>query len=208
MPHASTIPASIATPTVTPTRWPTPTSASERPMSIPVTALAPARTYRCTSPTKTFVATIAANAALAIELQTTVARPAAFSATAARSPVPPAPMPAPTRSTSAAATPSGYGRSLPVTIARRSGTLYMTPRIPPTAQIPNDSQNGNPVHQPTITSPGSTKMIDESVPAAEATVCTMLFSQIVALRNARNTAIEMTAAGIDEANVSPTFSPR
>ncbi len=41
-PHASTMPASIATPTVTPTRWPTPTSASESPMSRPVTD-APAR---------------------------------------------------------------------------------------------------------------------------------------------------------------------
>src|ERR1700694_2575793 len=123
---------------------------------------------------------IAANAALATELHTTVANPALFSATAAGSA--PASVPAalaPTFSTSAAATPSGYGRSLPVTIARRSGTLYMTPRIPPTAQMPNDCQYGNPVHQPTMIRPGSTKMIDESVPAAEATVCTMLFSQIV-----------------------------
>jgi hypothetical protein len=74
--------------------------------------------------------------------------------------------------------------------------------------MPNDSQNGNPVHQPTITKPGSTKITDESVPAAEATVCTMLFSQIVEVLNPRKIAIEMTAAGIDEANVNPTFSPR
>ena len=51
-------------------------------------------------------------------------------------------------------------------------------------------------------------MIDESVPAAEATVWTMLFSQIVEVRKARSTAIEMTAAGIDEAKVKPTLSPR
>ncbi len=38
---------------------------------------------------------------------------------------------------------------------------------------------GKPVHQPIITRPGSTKMMDEIAPAAEATVCTMLFSWIV-----------------------------
>ena len=43
-----------------------------------------------------------------------------------------------------------------------------------------DSQNGNPVHQPTMTRPGSTKMIALSVPAAEAIVWTILFSWIVA----------------------------
>src|SRR5665213_2839011 len=35
----------------------------------------------------------------------------------------------------------------------------------------------------------------------------MLFSQIVEVRNARSTAIDITAAGIDDANVSPTLSP-
>src|ERR1700733_7593024 len=78
------------------------------------------------------------------------------------------PAPVPTFRTSAAATPSGYGRSDPVTSARRSGTLYITPRMPPIAQIANDSRNGKPLHHPIITSPGSTKMIAESVPAAEA----------------------------------------
>ena len=75
-------------------------------------------------------------------------------------------------------------------------------------QIRNEVQNGKPVHQPTITRPGNTKMIDDSVPAAEATVWTMLFSRIVAPRKALSTAIEITAAGIDDAKVSPTFSPR
>ena len=75
-------------------------------------------------------------------------------------------------------------------------------------QIRNDVQNGNPVHQPTMTRPGSTKMIDDKVPAADATVCTMLFSRIVAPRKALSTAMEMTAAGIDDAKVSPTFRPR
>jgi hypothetical protein len=48
--------------------------------------------------------------------------------------------------------------------------------MPPSAQIAKEIQNGKPVHQPIITRPGSTKIIDDSVPAAEATVCTMLFS--------------------------------
>ena len=51
-------------------------------------------------------------------------------------------------------------------------------------------------------------MIAESVPAADATVCTMLFSRIDESLNAARTAIEMTAAGIDEAKVSPTRRPR
>src|SRR6476620_12790857 len=72
----------------------------------------------------------------------------------------------------------------------------------------NDCQTGNPVHQPTITSPGSTKMIAESVPAADATVCTMLFSRMDESLTALRIAIEITAAGIDEANVSPTLRPR
>src|SRR5438093_12449043 len=82
----------------------------------------------------------------------------------------------PTLSTSAHATPSGYGRSEVVTRARRSGIEYIPPRIPPSAQIQNEIQNGNSVHQPIMIRPGSTKMIDESVPAAEATVWTMLLS--------------------------------
>ena len=51
-------------------------------------------------------------------------------------------------------------------------------------------------------------MIAASVPAAEATVWTMLFSRIEAPRKARSTAIEITAAGIEVANVSPILSPR
>jgi len=61
---------------------------------------------------------------------------------------------------------------------------------------------------PTITSPGKTKMIAESVPAAEATVWTMLFSRIVESFTALRIAIEITAAGIDEAKVRPTLRPR
>src|SRR5882757_8221679 len=85
---------------------------------------------------------------------------------------------------------------------------YITPNTPPRAQINVETQYGNPVHQPTITRPGSTKMIDESVPAAEATVWTILFSWIVDPLNPRNMAIEMTAAGIDVEKVSPALSPK
>ena len=84
----------------------------------------------------------------------------------------------------------------------------MTPRMPPSAQIRNEIQNGNSVHQPIMIRPGSTKMIDESVPAAEATVWTILFSCTVALRKLRRMAIEITAAGIDVEKVSPALRPK
>src|SRR5712691_5528280 len=71
-----------------------------------------------------------------------------------------------------------------------------------------DCQKGNPVHHPTITSPGSTKMIAESVPAADATVWTMLFSRMDESLKTLRTAIEITAAGMDDATVRPTLSPR
>ena len=111
-------------------------------------------------------------------------------------------------STSAQATPSGYGRSDWVTSARRSGMVYITPRMPPAAHTPKDIQNGKPVHQPTITSPGNTKMMLVSVPAAEATVCTMLFSWMVAPRRLRRMAMEMTAAGMEVEKVMPALRPK
>ena len=84
----------------------------------------------------------------------------------------------------------------------------MTPSTPPSAQIVNEVQYGKPVHQPRITSPGNTKMIDDSVPAADATVWTTLFSWIVEPLKPRNMAIEITAAGIEVANVRPAFRPK
>jgi hypothetical protein len=95
-----------------------------------------------------------------------------------------------------------------VTSARRKGIEYITPRIPPNTQMAHETQYGKPVHHPIMTIPGSTKMMEESVPAADATVCTMLFSCIVAPRTARSTAIEITAAGIEVAKVSPALSPK
>jgi hypothetical protein len=51
-------------------------------------------------------------------------------------------------------------------------------------------------------------MIADSVPAADATVCTMLFSRIEESFTTLRIAIEITAAGIDDAKVRPTLSPR
>src|SRR5436190_530464 len=100
--------------------------------------------------------------------------PPARTATTAPAPQPSAPAPAP-QQTRPAATPA----ALPAAAAneafayRRSGIVKSTPSTPPLKQMRNDCQKGNVVHQPMITSPGSTKMIAESVPAADATVWTM-----------------------------------
>src|SRR5215472_1671285 len=85
---------------------------------------------------------------------------------------------------------------------------YRTPNTPPSPQTSAEVQYGKPVHQPTITRPGSTKINEERVPAAEATVWTMLFSWTVEPANPRRMAMEMTAAGIDVEKVSPALSPK
>ena len=74
--------------------------------------------------------------------------------------------------------------------------------------MPKVVQKGKPVHQPIITRPGRTKITELIAPAAEATVWTTLFSQMVESLKARSRAIEMTAAGIEEAKVKPTLRPR
>ena len=83
-----------------------------------------------------------------------------------------------------------------------------TPSTPPDSASRKDVQNGKPVHQPTITRPGSTKMIDAIAPADEQTVCTMLFSRILEPWNTPRSAIEITAAGREVAKVRPIFRPR
>jgi hypothetical protein len=83
-----------------------------------------------------------------------------------------------------------------------------TPITPPAAHTPKLCQNGNPCQCPTITSAGSTKITEDKVPAAEACVCTMLFSRILPPPSSRSTAMEITAAGMELAKVSPTFRPR
>ena len=60
--------------------------------------------------------------------------------------------------------------------ARAAGTTIRRPMMPPTRQTATVIQYGNPVHHPIITRPGSTKMIADNVPAADAIVWTMLFS--------------------------------
>src|SRR4051812_32162327 len=139
-----------------------------------------------------------------IEPQRTASNPARLCSTSAAFALSPLPI----LRTSAHATPSGYGRSEFVTNARRNGIEYITPRIPPSAQIRNEIQNGKPVHQPIMIRPGRTKMIDDRVPAAEATVWTMLFSWTVAFLKLRRIAIEITAAGIDVEKVRPALRPK
>ena len=95
-----------------------------------------------------------------------------------------------------------------MTSARRSGTEYMTPRVPPITQTASVVQYGKPCHQPIMIRPGSTKMIAARVPAADAIVWTMLFSRIEWPRKYRRIAIEITAAGMAVAKVRPTLRPR
>ena len=114
----------------------------------------------------------------------------------------------PTFKISAAARPSGYGRSLLTTMARRRGIVNRTPSDPPQEQSSNVCQNGNPCQYPIISRPGKMKIMADSVPAADACVCTMLFSRILECLNMCRIAIEITAAGMEDEKVKPTFSPR
>ena len=52
------------------------------------------------------------------------------------------------------------------------------------------------------------KMMADSVPAADACVCTMLFSRILDPFAILRMAMEITAAGMADEKVSPTLSPR
>ncbi len=196
----TTTPSRIASPAESPIRCPAPSSANDSPALTPV-APAPTRKKRAASPAISRVCVRIEKPAAASVLATIADRPLALSA-------PPWRLSSPTLSTSAAARPSGKGSTVSTTSARRSGTENITPRMPPVAVIVAVVTNGKPCHQPIITRPGSTKMIAASVPAADATVCTILFSRIVESRNARSTAIEITAAGIEVAKVSPILSPR
>ncbi|CFU80756.1 Uncharacterised protein [Bordetella pertussis] len=80
--------------------------------------------------------------------------------------------------------------------------------MPPAPQMARVCQNGKPCQCPIMTRAGRMKMMADKVPAAEACVCTMLFSRMLASRNIRSTDMEITAAGIAEENVRPTFRPR
>src|SRR4029078_12244596 len=164
-PHPINAPISIAIPTDKPTKCPIPRRANDKKKSYPLTApRLPIRKVCATSAANTCVWTTTANTAATIEPQSTASRPAfpcSMSEACLES------LLLPTLSTSAHATPSGYGKSEVGTSARRRGIEYITPRIPPSAQIQNEIQNGNSVHQPIMIRPGSTKMICQSVPAGE-----------------------------------------
>src|SRR5690606_11576437 len=80
--------------------------------------------------------------------------------------------------------------------------------MPPAAQMPRVCQNGKPCQCPIMTSAGKMKIMADRAPVAEACVCTMLFSRMLASLNSRNTDIEITAAGMADEKVSPTFNPR
>src|SRR5213593_629702 len=142
-PQPINAPINIAIPTERPTKCPIPRSANDKKKSKPLTApLRPIRKVRATSDAKICVATITAKTAATIDPHKTASRPArpcSISEACAESPL------LPTLRTSAQATPSGYGKSEVVTNARRSGIEYMTPRIPPSAQIQKELQNGNSV---------------------------------------------------------------
>src|SRR5579871_2739793 len=83
-----------------------------------------------------------------------------------------------------------------------------TPSTPPAAQMRKEVQKGKPVHQPIMRRLGNMKMTEDMVPAAEQTVWTMLFSRTLEPEKSPRKAIEITAAGIEVAMVSPTFNPR
>src|ERR1043165_6208063 len=100
------------------------------------------RKFCARSEAKICVSMINAKAAETIDPHRTASRPArpcSMSEACLASP------PLPTFKTSAQATPSGYGKSEFVTNARRNGIEYITPRIPPSAQIQNDVQKGKSV---------------------------------------------------------------
>ena len=76
--------------------------------------------------------------------------------------------------------------------------------------VPQELIAANPVEMAHM-QPGvghGTKMIDDMAPAAEATVWTILFSRMLEPEKKLSTAMEMTAAGMDEAKVRPTLRPR
>src|SRR5947209_12820589 len=120
-----------------------PNNRNDSEKSYPLTApFFPSRKFCATSDANNCVSMIKAKPADTIEPQRTArrpARPCSISLADAESP------PLATFNTSAQATPSGYGKSELVTSARRSGIEYITPKIPPSAQIQNDVQNGKSV---------------------------------------------------------------
>ena len=125
--RAITAPSSIAMPVASPIRWPMPNTPSD---SVPPKLVAPPRKrkLRAISPAATCTAVSTPKPAPATAPSTIVARPSRFSRA-------PSSLAMPTRRISAPAWPSGYGRSLSTTSARRSGTDSITPSTPPSALV-------------------------------------------------------------------------
>src|SRR5271156_369487 len=114
----------------------------------------------------------------------------------------------PATSTSAHAVPSGNVR-LPCSFTiscRRSGIINSTPSHPPSSASKNTREysSGNPIK----ISAGKVKITPEATDSpADPIVCTMLFSRMVDLPNARSTVMDSTAMGIEAETVSPARNP-
>ncbi len=116
----------------------------------------------------------------------------------------------PATSTSAQAVPSGNVR-LPCSLTincRRSGIIKSTPSHPPSRARKKTRQYSVFRENPRKISAGRVKMTPAAADSpAEPVVCTMLFSRIVDLPNARRMEIESTEIGIEAETVSPARNP-
>ncbi len=116
----------------------------------------------------------------------------------------------PATSTSAHAVPSGKIR-FPCSLTmswRRSGIMNSTPSHPPISARKKTRQYSVLSEKPMKISAGKVKITPAATDSpAEPVVCTMLFSRIVDLPNARRMEIERTAIGIDAETVRPARRP-
>src|ERR1700722_4983846 len=116
----------------------------------------------------------------------------------------------PATSTSAHAVPSGKGR-LPCSLTiscRRKGIMNRTPSQPPIKARKKTRQYSLFSEKPMKISAGKVKITPAATDSpAEPVVCTMLFSRMVDLPNARRMEIESTEIGIDAETVRPARSP-
>ena len=121
---------------------------------------------------------------------------------------------APAFKTSAHAVPSGYFKMpcCSTISARRSGIIIKMPSRPPSTETSATRVISR--SKPKIMIAGIVTPMPNAIDSpAEPAVWTMLFSRIVRLRSpnfesSRNSAIEITATGIEALTVSPTFNTR
>ena len=91
---------------------------------------------------------------------------------------------------------------------RRNGIMNSTPSQPPISARKKTRQYSVFSENPMKISAGSVKMTPAATDSpAEPVVCTMLFSRIVDLPNARRMEIDSTEMGIDAETVSPARNP-